>query len=244
MKQEFKIIGKCGSIKRKVIPVLVILVFILLIGYLYHSETTSHPAEGFVYVHDLIPDAEYDIRYYGNNNFLGRRVDGYEKPVAILTREAAYALKAVSDELEPQGYALKIFDAYRPQKAVDDFIRWAGDPEDIKMKAIYYPDYDKKDLFALGYIAEKSGHSRGSTVDLTLVDKKTGRELDMGSRYDLLGEISHHGTSLITAEQTANREILRQTMVKHGFRFYYREWWHYTLQQEAYPDQYFNFDVK
>lgn len=230
--------------KRKGLPVLFLLVFILLIVQLYRPEIASYPAEGFVYVHDLIPDAEYDIRYYGSNNFVGRRVAGYQKPLAILTREAACALKAVSDELEPQGYALKIFDAYRPQKAVDDFIRWAGDPEDIKMKAIYYPDYDKKDLFALGYIAKKSGHSRGSTVDLTLIDKETHRELDMGSPYDFLDEISHHGSSLITQEHTANRELLRHTMMKHGFRSYYREWWHYTLQQEAYPDQYFNFDVK
>ncbi|MDD3024853.1 MAG: M15 family metallopeptidase [Syntrophomonadaceae bacterium] len=204
----------------------------------------THAPEGFVYIGQLIPDAQYDIRYYGEDNFIGTRVDGYKAPVAILTYEAAQALKEASTELDSQGYYLKVFDAYRPQKAVDHFIRWSKDSSDIKMKSLYYPHVDKKDLFALGFLAKKSGHSRGSTVDLTLVYKETGEELDMGSSFDYLDQSSAYGTTLISTEQAVNREILKSAMSNHGFRPCTKEWWHFTLIKEPYPNRYFNFDVK
>lgn len=203
----------------------------------------AHVPDGFVYVKDVIPSAQQDIRYYGSNNFVGRPIDGYQAPAAILTNDAARALTHVSEDLTGQGYGLKIFDAYRPQRAVDDFIRWANDSDDVKMQEEYYPRIEKKDLFSQGYIARKSGHSRGSTVDLTLVNKKTGAELDMGSHFDYLDPVSAHGSPLITSEQAANRKLLKNIMEKHGFKSYAREWWHYTLIKEPYPDRYFNFDV-
>ena len=200
--------------------------------------------DGFVYVADVIPTAQLEIRYFSNDNFTGTVIDGYEAPKAILTTEAAQALKIAADKLYEQGYCIKIFDTYRPQRAVNHFIRWAQDPDDIKMKDNYYPELDKSVLFKLGYVAEKSGHSRGSTVDLTLVEISTGKELDMGSEFDFFGEISNHGTSLITPEQEKNRNILRDAMVNAGFDFYYGEWWHYKLKDEPYPDTYFDFPVK
>lgn len=153
-------------------------------------------------------------------------------------------MKAVSDELNRKGYELKIFDAYRPKKAVSQFITWAKDSKDIKMKEFFYPNVDKTKLFKLGYIATKSGHSRGSTVDLTLVYKKTGKEVDMGSTYDFLDVISNHGTKKITPKQTANRNILKNAMVKHGFKLYTKEWWHYTLNNEPFPKHYYDFNVE
>ncbi|NLY38148.1 MAG: M15 family metallopeptidase [Firmicutes bacterium] len=218
--------------------IVIILAIIILTGC-----GTGLP-EGFVHVHEVIETAQLDIRYYGENNFVGTRIDGYEKPVAILTEEAAAALKKAADSLEEQGYYIKIFDAYRPQRAVDHFIRWAKDLDDVKMKEQFYPEVDKSKLFELGYIAEKSGHSRGSTVDLTLVDIETNEELDMGSGFDFFGSISNHGTDLITPEQERNRNILRDAMVAAGFKIYPEEWWHYTLEDEPYPDTYFNFPVK
>ena len=204
----------------------------------------KYPPEGFVYIHEAIPSVKYEIRYSGEHNFIGSPINGYEKPVALMTREAAAALKKASEKLEAQGYVLKIFDAYRPKRAVNQFIAWARDPEDVKMKAEFYPEVDKKDLFKLGYIASKSGHTRGSTVDLTIIEKATGKEVDMGSPYDFFGDISHHGTTKITPQQTRNRELLMRAMQQAGFRSYSEEWWHYTLKNEPYPDTYFDFPVK
>lgn len=208
------------------------------------SATKAQLPEGFVYIKEYIPSAQIDIRYYGNNNFTGRPVAGYLAPKAILTREAARALQNISAELAEQGYALKIFDAYRPQKAVNDFIQWTCSSGNEEMKADYYPHINKKDLCWLGYIAIRSGHSRGSTVDLTLVDKKTGKEIDMGGGFDLLDPISTHGSPLITPTQAANRAILKKAMLSNGFYAYSGEWWHYTLANEPYPDRYFDFDVR
>ncbi len=200
--------------------------------------------EGFVYVDELIPDAILEVRYFSEDNFVGSRVDGYLSPRVILTVEAAEALAEVADELRELGLVLKLFDGYRPQEAVNHFIRWAEDVEDQKMKEKYYPQVDKIDVFKLGYIAKRSGHSRGSTIDLTLVDIITGEELDMGSGFDFFGEISHHGTDKISEEQFQNREILKNAMLKHGFELYSKEWWHYTLSDEPYPSTYFNFPVQ
>ena len=172
------------------------------------------------------------------------RVDGYERPVAYLTKEAAAALKAASDECVARGYRLKVYDAYRPQRAVSRFMRWAKDVGDTRMKAPFYPNLDKSVLFEQGYIAEKSGHSRGSTVDLTLFDMKTGKEVDMGGTFDWFGEESHPDYTGVTEEQLANRMLLREIMLAHGFKPLAEEWWHFTLKDEPYPDTYFDFPVR
>lgn len=200
--------------------------------------------EGFVYLHQMIPGIELDIRYAGENNFLGKPVNGYNRPVAILSRPAAEALAKVQNELMKQGLCLKIFDAYRPQIAVDHFVMWARDAADTLAKQKFYPDVPKSELFQKGYIASKSGHSRGSTIDLTITDAETKEELDMGSSYDFFGIISHHDSSQPTKEQKANREMLKSLMMKHGFHPYPEEWWHYTLRNEPYPETYFEFPVE
>ena len=199
---------------------------------------------GFVPLAEAVPDAILEIRYYSTYNFVGDRVDGYERPVAYLTKEAAAALKAASDECVARGYRLKIYDAYRPQRAVSHFMRWAKDVGDTRMKAPFYPNLDKSVLFEQGYIAEKSGHSRGSTVDLTLFDMKTGKEVDMGGTFDWFGEESHPDYTGVTEEQLANRMLLREIMLAHGFKPLAEEWWHFTLKDEPYPDTYFDFPVR
>ena len=203
----------------------------------------SDDASDFVLLSDAVPDAILEIRYYSTYNFVGARIDGYEEPVALLTKEAAAALKEVSDDVIAQGYRLKIYDAYRPQKAVDHFVRWAEDTSDVKMKEYFYPELEKDVLFPLGYIAERSGHSRGSTVDLTLFDMKTEKEADMVGTFDYFGEQSHPDYKDITDEQYASRMILREAMIRHGFRPLPEEWWHFTLENEPYPDTYFTFPV-
>lgn len=198
--------------------------------------------QGFVYVADVVPDVLLEIRYYSTYNFVGQRIDGYEAPVAIMTVEAAEALGQAARALAGQGYRIKIFDAYRPTTAVEHFVRWAQ-TDDEQMKPYFFPDVEKGQLFELGYVATQSGHSRGSTVDLTLVDMSTGQELDMGTPFDFFGQESHFGTSLITEEQAANREILKNAMTSAGFVFFSGEWWHYLLANEPYPDTYFDFPV-
>ncbi len=217
---------------------------VLLAAVFIFSGCKYNLPKGFVYVKDIIETAQLDMRYCSDDNFIGQRIDGYERPVAILTAQAAEALKVAADSLGGQGYYIKIFDTYRPQKAVDHFVRWAKDLNDTKMKSIFYPDVDKSKLFELGYIAEKSGHTRGSVVDLTIVCSSSLEEVDMGSGFDFFGEISHHGTALITEEQEANRNILRDAMLEAGFEIYPEEWWHFILKNEPYPDTYFNFNVK
>jgi D-alanyl-D-alanine dipeptidase len=207
-------------------------------------EKKNDLPKGFVYIDDIIPTAQYDIRYYGEHNFVGTRIDGYKAPYAIMSREGAAALKKVSDALDKKGYTLMIFDAYRPQKAVNHFITWSKDAKDVKTKEEFYPKLNKRNLFKLGYISSKSGHSRGSTIDLTLIHQSSGELVDMGGPYDFFGDISHHGTKLITKQQTSNRNVLKNMMVKHGFKAYTKEWWHYTLAKEPYPKKYYNFDVE
>ena len=217
----------------------------------------------FVNITDVVPDVILEIRYYGTYNFVGSRIDGYEEPTALLTKQAAKALKAVSDDVMKQGYRLKIYDAYRPQKGVDHFVRWASNLNATEMKDYFYPDLDKKVLFEQEYIYERSGHTRGSTIDLTLFDMKTEKELDMGGTFDWFGPESHpdfcgnpetgeytgdnskspKGRS-ITAQQFANRMILRNAMLRHGFKPLDTEWWHFTLKDEPFPDTYFTFPVK
>ena len=209
------------------------------------KEAPEANYDGFVDLAEFIPDAILEIRYHTSYNFVGVPIDGYEQPTALLTREAAEALLAVSDELKEQGYRIKIFDAYRPQCAVDHFVRWAADISDTLMKPYFYPDLDKSVLFEQEYIMEKSGHTRGSTVDLTLFDMETEREVDMGGTFDWFGEESHPDyTATITAEQYALRMLLRDAMVRHGFKTLDSEWWHFTLKNEPYPDTYFTFPVR
>ena len=206
------------------------------------NDITMDPS-GFVLLSDHVPHIVQEIRYFSTYNFIGDRIDGYEEPCAVLTIEAARALKAVSNEMFVQGYRLKIFDAYRPACAVRHFVLWGIEDQDIRMKPYFYPDLEKQELFAKGYIAKKSSHSRGSTIDLTLLDMKTGKELDMGSPFDLFSELSHPDCRTITEEQYNNRMILRKSMIRNGFKPIDCEWWHFTLDNEPYPDTYFEFPV-
>ena len=201
-------------------------------------------SSAFVNLTDIIPDAVLEIRYYSTYNFVGERIDGYEQPVALMTRQAADSLKAVSDELKSYGYRLKIWDAYRPQTAVNHFIRWAENVQDTAMKKIFYPMVDKSLLFEQGYIYARSSHSRGSTVDLTLIDAATGKELDMGSPFDWFGEESHPSYPCKLYRQSENRLILRNAMLRHGFEPIDSEWWHFTLRNEPFPDTYFDFPIR
>lgn len=226
------------------------------------AYVATEDASNFVVITEVVPDAILEIRYYSTYNFVGARIDGYLEPTALLTRQAADSLKVVSDELKAQGYRLKIYDAYRPQMGVDHFMRWGDDINDTLMKPYFYPDVPRDSLFDLGYIARRSGHSRGSTIDLTLFDMNTEKEVDMGGTFDWFGSESHPdfggnpetgeytgicnspSDRTITAEQFENRMILRRAMLRHGFKPYDEEWWHFTLINEPYPDTYFTFPVK
>ena len=206
------------------------------------KEITMDPS-GFVLISDYIPGVIQEIRYHSTYNFVGERIDGYEEPVALITIEAARALKSVANEMNVQGYRLKVFDAYRPLCAVKHFVLWGIEDQDVRMKPYFYPDLQKQELFSGGYIAKRSSHTRGSTVDLTLLDMATGKELDMGSPFDLFSGISHPDSRQVTDEQYANRMTLRSVMVRNGFEPIDCEWWHFTLQDEPYPDTYFEFPV-
>ena len=197
----------------------------------------------FVILADYVPGIVQEIRYYSTYNFVGDRIDGYEEPCALLTKEAARALKMVSNEMNVMGYRLKVFDAYRPANAVRHFVLWGIEDLDLRMKPYFYPDLEKQELFAKGYIASRSSHSRGSTVDLTLLDMRTGKEVDMGSPFDMFDVISHPDYRGITQEQYENRMRLQQVMVRNGFEPIDCEWWHFTLKDEPFPDTYFNFPV-
>ncbi|MBQ3673089.1 MAG: M15 family metallopeptidase [Paludibacteraceae bacterium] len=208
------------------------------------TPKAEYDRSGFVELTEVIEDAILEIRYYSTYNFVGERIDGYERPLALMTRQAADSLKMVNDELRAQGYRLKIWDAYRPQRAVNHFIRWAEDTNDTTMKAIFYPMVDKSLLFEQNYIFARSSHSRGSTVDLTLVQEATGKELEMGSPFDWFGEESHPDYTELDSSIIANRLILREAMLRHGFQPIDSEWWHFTLADEPYPDTYFDFPIR
>lgn len=208
-----------------------------------NSIKESNDASNFVLLSDIIPDAILEMRYYTTYNFVGERIDGYEEPCALLTKEAAIALKKVSDELISKGYRLKIYDAYRPKKAVNHFIKWTKEKNNTKMKEHFYPNIDKSKLIKEGYIAKKSGHSRGSTVDITLYDINTEKDVDMGSFFDYFGEVSSPSYKNITPKQLENRMLLRNTMIAYGFKPITTEWWHFTLVNEPFPNTYFTFPV-
>ena len=200
--------------------------------------------DGFVYVEDVIPDITVELKYYTSNNFVGKTINGYQSNTLILSKETADALRKVQEELEEQNLCLKVYDGYRPQRAVNHFMTWANDLNDTINKHLFYPDVNKKDLFIEGYIAKRSGHSKGSTLDLTIIDGNTGEPLDMGSPYDFFGQKSWLNFEGITEKQKANRKLLQQVMRKHGFRNYLKEWWHFTLNQEPFPETYFDFIIK
>jgi len=199
---------------------------------------------GFVNAAEVVPGLRVEMRYAGAHNFVGRPIDGYEAPVCILTREAADALARVQTELAPRGLGLKVYDCYRPQRAVSHFARWAADLSDQSTKAEFYPNVDKSRLFELGYIAARSGHSRGSTLDVTIVDLATGAELDMGTPFDLFDTRSWPTDETASATARANRLMLQNVMRAHGFRSLREEWWHFTLDAEPHPDTYFDFVVR
>ncbi len=200
---------------------------------------------GFVYVEEYIPSLQIELRYTSKNNFMGRPVRGYEARKCILSREAALALKKVQEDLAKQKLGLKIYDAYRPQRAVNHFVEWARDLNDTVMKSSYYPNVPKSQLFEKGYIAARSSHSRGSTVDATLVYLEDGSEVDMGTPYDYFSPVSWPThTASITETQYHNRMILQKAMQANGFLHLPTEWWHFTLDEEPYPDTYFDFVVE
>ncbi|TNE63044.1 MAG: peptidase M15 [Alphaproteobacteria bacterium] len=206
------------------------------------GSMVAESPKGFVDLAAFIPDATIEARYAGHENFMGRPVDGYHANKAFLSLPAAMALKAVAADLAKAGMTLKIYDAYRPQRAVDDFMRWCADTNDTARKETYYPTLTKDRLVPEGYIAEKSGHSRGSTVDLTIL--KDGVALDMGSPWDFFCPVSNVDAPGLSATAIANRQLLRAVMLKHGFKPYEAEWWHFTLADEPYPDTYFDFPVE
>ena len=207
------------------------------------NRDMTRDSSGFVLLADYVPSVIQEIRYHSTYNFIGDRIDGYEEPVAIVTKEAARALKLVAGELMVKGYRLKVFDAYRPAMAVRHFVLWGIEDQDIRMKPYFYPEVEKQDLFRKGYIAKLSSHSRGSAIDLTLLDMSTGKEVDMGSPFDFFGEVSHPDYRGITDEQYENRMFLQSTMIRNGFAPLDCEWWHFVLKDEPYPGTYFSFPV-
>lgn len=217
---------------------LIFLIFFIFTGL------NAQLQKGFVYVEDVIPDLDVELRYYTPNNFVGKPIEGYKSNKLILTEQTANALKQVHEALQEQNLCLKVYDGYRPQRAVNHFITWARDLNDTINKHKFYPNIKKKNLFKEEYIASRSGHSRGSTVDLTIIDGNTGVPLDMGSAYDFFGQESWVNYENITEKQKYNRQLLQSFMLKFGFRNYPKEWWHFTLRGEPFPNTYFDFEVK
>ncbi|WP_417213337.1 M15 family metallopeptidase [Bizionia sp.] len=220
-----------------------ILLFLVVVVSLAFTQKQTLP-KGFVYAESVIPDIDVELRYYSSNNFVGDTITGYKTNTLIVTKPTADALKKVQDELAEQNLCLRVYDAYRPQRAVNYFISWAKDLENVRMKASFYPQVEKQHLFRDGYIASRSGHSRGSTVDLTIIDANTLEPLDMGSPYDFFGEPSWVAYQNLSEIQKENRQLLQRVMQKHGFRNYPKEWWHFTLRGEPFPNRYFDFVVE
>lgn len=218
--------------------------FIVFSCFLGSSFYQKELPEGFVYANDIIKDLDVELRYYSANNFVGDTIDGYKANTLILTKACADRLKLVQEALQSNNMCLRVYDGYRPQQAVNHFIRWARILNDTVNKSKFYPNVLKRNLFKEEYIASRSGHSRGSTVDLTIIDGNTNRPLDMGSPFDFFGEPSWVDYQDITELQKKNRQLLQQVMLKHGFRNYAKEWWHFTLRGEPFPNTYFDFPVE
>jgi len=254
--------------KSRIVLTLFIVTLLCFPQFLINSHCADKIPESFVDIKEVIPQIQLDIRYFGSHNFLGERVDGYLVSKCILTKEAAEALSNVQKDLAQFSLTLKIYDCYRPQRAVDHFVRWAKEIDNTKTKNEFYPTIDKANLFKDGYIDSKSGHSRGSTVDLTIVPlpapiqgkyiagqklsecylpaEKRFRDnsIDMGTGFDCFHELSHTANKNIGRQQKINRLLLKSLMEKHGFKNYDKEWWHYTLKNEPYSDTYFNFVIE
>lgn len=218
--------------KKIIYPIIVLFSFII---------NAQKLPKNFVYLKDIAPSIRIELRYFSNNNFIGKPIDGYNSNSLVITEQTAKYLKKIQQELLRKELSLKIFDGYRPQQAVDHFVRWAKVLNDTIMKAQYYPKVKKKNLFKKGYIAEKSGHSRGSTIDLTIINIKADEALDMGSEYDFFGIQSHPLYKNISKKQKKNRMLLREIMLDNGFKPYENEWWHFTLKKEPFPNTYFKF---
>jgi len=242
-KQAFLTIA---TMKLKIILKSFVVIALLSFTTIENGTTNQPPSkEDFIDLKELMPNLRSDLRYFGSNNFVGSPITGYNAPKVLLTKDAANALKKVQDELERLGFGLLVYDAYRPQRATDHFTKWAEDDADTSTKLEYYPNINKKDLFSKGYISTKSGHSRGSTVDLTIVSLKTKQILNMGSPYDLFDEISStEHTSSISKNQHSLRLLLKRRMEKHGWQSYSQEWWHFTLKDEPFPNTYFDFPIE
>nr|WP_321224729.1 M15 family metallopeptidase [uncultured Psychroserpens sp.] len=222
-----------------------ILLFIsALVAFGFTFQQKNELPQGFVYVKDIIPDLNVELRYFSSHNFVGDTITGYNANRLILTRQSAEALKKVQDELQAQNLCLLVYDGYRPQRAVNHFSRWAKDLNDTLQKQEFYPKVNKRHLFRDGYIASRSGHSRGSTLDLTIIDGNTNEPLDMGSPYDFFGKESWVDHPDLTKTQLSNRQLLQNVMLKHNFRNYPKEWWHFTLRWEPFPKTFFDFEVK
>jgi len=224
----------------------VLALLLAVISFSAHAQTM--PPE-FVDAATVVDGLVVDMRYFGTDNFVGRRIDGYEAPRCLLARPAAAALSAVQRDLAQRGFGLKVLDCYRPARAVAHFVRWARDAADMARKADYYPDIDKRNLFRLGYIAEHSGHSRGSTVDLTLVHRAGGEgdrdnNPNMGTPFDFFSPKSWPGDISVGETARRNRALLAAAMARGGFRAYSKEWWHFTLRNEPFPARYFDFPVR
>lgn len=225
--------------------------FAVLLAAMFVAAGCAHAAppsdrdrSGFIDAAAAVPGLVVDMRYYGSENFVGRRIAGYEAPVCLLTKATVAALAKTQAQLGAFGLGLKVYDCYRPKRAVADFAAWAKDLGDTKRKAEQYPSVDKSKLFELGYIAERSGHSRGSTVDLTLVDLRSGAEIDMGSGYDLFDPVSWPSDQTVGPTARAHRMLLQDVMLSSGFKPLKEEWWHFTLKDEPYPETYFDFVVR
>ncbi len=253
---------------QRVLAAILIWVFALILSGCdaYLQKQQNNIRSHFVSVADVEPGIQKDIRYYSSNNFIGRPIIGYQQPLCLLTREAANALVIAQRLAKAQSYSLKVYDCYRPQRAVQDFVEWAKNLESTSMQHLFYPAVPKQKLFELGYIANKSGHSRGSTLDLTLVPEGTRQlpitpnpeqydcrspyakrfpdnSIDMGTGYDCFDELAHTDNPTISQTARYNRDLLRSIMEQAGFVNYDKEWWHYTLRNEPYPESYFDFPV-
>jgi len=221
-----------------------LLILLLTSGLLSLGQRQTVLPTGFVYARDVINDLDIELRYFSVNNFVGDTIEGYHSNKLIITKETADKLMLVQEELQSQNLCLKVYDGFRPQRAVNHFIRWARDLNDTINKSQFYPDVAKENLFKEEYIASRSGHSRGSTLDLTIINVITGEPLDMGSPYDFFGQQSWVDYQSISETQKMNRQLLQTVMLKHGFRNYPKEWWHFTLRGEPFPETYFDFVVE
>ena len=218
-------------------------IFVIIFLIFYSAFFDNNLEDGFVYLNDTDDSIIVDLKYYSRENFTGQFVEGYLSNTAILTKESALALSNAQDDFNKLGYSLILYDAYRPQRSVDFFVQWSKNPYDTINKRIYYPDIKKSELFELGYIASKSGHSRGSTVDVSLIEISTNKVLDMGTIFDYFGIESHTFFNDISEKKKSNRLILYEIMSNNGFKNYSKEWWHFTLKNEPYKD-YFNFYIE